>query len=97
MKRITTYVSPSKTLLLISEFGYEDISEIKLVAYFKPLSEVSRIDLLCEDGAVERVREIIHRFGSNGGLPDQMIFVSEFQPQPSDRARVGTRMGQLDD
>ncbi len=97
MKRITTYVSPLKTLLLISEFGYQDIAEIKVVAYFKPLSEISRIDLLCEESAVQRVQEIIHRFGTNNGLPDHMIFVTEFKPHPMDRLEVGKRMGQLDD
>ena len=97
MKRVTTYVSPSKALLLISEFGYQDIVEIKVVAYFKPLSEISRIDLLCDEKAAERVKDIIHRYGSRGGLPDHMIFVTEFKPHPVNRVEPGKRMGQLDD
>lgn len=97
MKRVTTYVSPLKTLLLISEFGYQDIAEIKVVAYFKPLSEISKIDLLCEESAVQRVQEIIHRFGSTNGLPDHMIFVTEFKPRQTDPLEVGKRMGRLDD
>lgn len=97
MKRVTTYVSPSKTLLLISEFGYQDIAEIKLVAYFKPLSEISRIDLLCEESAVERVKEIIHRLGSTGRPPDHMIFVTDFQQHPIGLLERGCSMGQLDE
>lgn len=90
-------MSPSKTLLLISEFGHQDIVEIKVVAYFKPLSQISRIDLLCEDAAVEKVKEIIHRFGNTGGLPNHMTFVTEFKPHPMERLEAGKRMGQLDD
>ncbi|MCL4538286.1 MAG: hypothetical protein M1378_01565 [Bacteroidetes bacterium] len=97
MKRITTYVSPTRVHRLIGELGQSGIKEIKVVAYFKPLSEVSRIELLCEDSAVERVVRITHEVGTTGGLPDHLILVNDFKPRPVNRSAVGRKMGQLDD
>ncbi len=97
MKRITTYISPTRVHRLIGELGSFGIREIKVVAYFKPLSEVSRIELLCEDSAVERVVRLIHEVGTTGGLPDHLVLVNDFKPRPVNRSTVGRKMGQLDD
>ena len=96
MKRITTYVSPTRVRLLVGELGSADIKEIKVVAYFKPLSEVSRIELLCEDSAVDRVVRVIHEVGTTGGLPDHLVFVSDFNQRPANRSVIGRMMGQWD-
>ncbi len=97
MKKITTYISPTRVHRLIGELGLTGIKEIKVVAYFKPLSEVSRIELLCEDYAVERVVRIIHEVGTTGGLPDHIVLVHDFKRRPLNRSTVGRRMGQLDE
>ena len=97
MKRIKTYISPTRVHRLIGELGSSGIKEIKVVAYFKPLSEVSRIELLCEDIVVERVVRIIHEVGTTGGLPDHLIFVSDFTQRPVNRSTMGKQMGQLDE
>ncbi len=96
LKRITTYISPTRVHRLIGELGSAGIKEIKVVAYFKPLSEVSRIELLCEDYAVERVVRIIHEVGTTGGLPDHIVLVDDFRPRPESRSTIGRKMGQLD-
>ena len=97
MKRITTYISPDRVRRLIGELGLSAIKEIKVVAYFKPLSEVSRIELLCDDFAVDRVVLIIHEVGTTGGLPDHLILVNDFKPRVVDQSTIGRKMGQLDD
>ncbi len=97
MKRITTYVSPTRVHRLIGELGSSGIKEIKVVAYFKPLSEVSRIELLCENSVVERLVRIIHEVGTTGGLPDHLVLVKNFRPRHYTRTTIGKRMGQLDE
>ncbi len=97
MKRITAYVNPTRVRLIIGELGSEDVKEMKVVAYFKPLSEASRIDLLCEESSVDKVRGIIRNMETNGSLPDHLISISDFKPKPIERSTVGKRMGQLDD
>lgn len=97
MKRITTYISPSRVHRLIGELGSPGIKEIKVVAYFKPLSEVSRIEMLCEDNVVDRVVRIIHEVGTTGGLPDRLVLVNNFKRRPVNRSTIGRKMGQLDE
>lgn len=97
MKRITAYVSPSKVRFIIGELSSGDVKEIKVVAYFKPLSEASRIDLLCEEGAASRIQLVIQKLGTTDSLPDHMIFVNDFTPKPIDRQSNCKRMGQLDE
>ncbi len=97
LKRITTYVSPTRVHRLIGELGLSGIKEIKVVAYFKPLSEVSRIELLCEDSVVDRVVRVIHEVGTTGEPPDHLVFVSDYIPRPANRSVIGRRMGQLDE
>lgn len=97
MKRITTYVSPTRVRLLVGELGSAGIKEIKVVAYFKPLSEVSRIELLCEDGVADRVVRVIHEVGTTGELPDHIILVNDYIPRPANRSVIERRMGRLDE
>ena len=97
MKRVTTYVSPARVHWLIGELGSNGIKEIKVVEYFKPLSQVSRIDLLCDEQVVDSVCRVIHEVGTTGGLPDHLIFVNDFHPRPSEPSTIGRRMGKLDD
>ncbi len=97
MKRVTTYISPIRVHWLVGELGSTGIKEIKVVEYFKPLSQVARIDFLCDETVVDYVCRIIHEVGTTGGLPDHLVSVNDFQPRPADYSTVGRRMGELDD
>jgi len=97
MKRITTYISPIRVHWLIGELGSVGIKEIKVVEYFKPKSQVARVDLLCEEMVVEKICHTIHEVGTTGGLPDHMLFVKDFEPKQVDSAILGRRMGEIDD
>ncbi len=97
MKRVTTYISPIRVHWLIGELGSTGIKEIKVVEYFKPLSQVSRIDLLCDETVVDYVCRIIHEVGTTGGLPDHLVFVNDFHAKSADLSTIGRRMGELDD
>lgn len=97
MKRVTTYVSPARVHWLVGELGSVGIKEIKVVEYFKPLSQVSRVDLLCDEKVVDRVCQVIHEVGTTGGLPDHLVFVNDFEPKPIDLSSIGKRMSDLDD
>ncbi len=97
MKRITTYVSPMRVHWLIGELGSTGIKEIKVVEFFKPLSQISRIDLLCDEQVVDSVCRIIHEVGTTGGLPDHLVFVNDFLPRRVEDTLIGKKMGELDD
>ncbi|OYV87472.1 MAG: hypothetical protein B7Z63_02295, partial [Ignavibacteriae bacterium 37-53-5] len=94
---VTTYVNPMRVHWLIGELGSTGINEIKVVEYFKPRFEISRVDLLCEDLVVERVCRVIHEIGTTGGLPDHCIFVNEFERKPAAFPELGKKMGDLDE
>ena len=97
MKRVTTYISPIRVHWLLGELGLTGIKEIKVIEYFKPLSQVSRVDLLCDEYVVDNVCRIIHEVGTTGGLPDHLVFVNDFQPRSADLSTIGRKMGKLDD
>ncbi len=97
MKKVIAYVNTLRVHWLIGELGSVGIKEIKVVEYFKPLSQVSRIDLLCDEEVVDRACRVIHDVGTSGGLPDHLVFVNDFEPKPMDTASLGKKMGKLDD
>ena len=97
MKRVTTYISPIRVHWLIGELGSTGIKEIKVVEYFKPLSKVSRIDLLCDETVVDYVCRIIHEVGTKDGLPDHLVFVNDFHARSPDLSTIDRKMGKLDD
>lgn len=82
---------------LIGELSTTGIKEIKVVEYFKPLSQISRIDLLCDEQVVDSVCRVIHEVGTTGGLPDHLVFVNDFRPRPAEHSSIGRKMGELDD
>ena len=72
------------------------IGEIMVTEYFKPMSQISRLELCCEDVQVETTREIIHRVGTTGMLPDHSIDVSDFDPNRPSVLPLGKRISKLE-
>ncbi|MEW5842760.1 MAG: hypothetical protein AB1775_05820 [Bacteroidota bacterium] len=75
MKKITAYVNTTRVHWLVEELQTLGVDEIEVVEYFKPLSQISRFELSCEDNLVEKVRAVIHKVGSCGQPADHAVFV----------------------
>lgn len=75
MKKITAYVNTTRVHWLVEELQTLGIEEIMATEYFKPMSQISRLELSCEDHLVEDVRAIVHKIGSRGEAGDHAFFV----------------------
>lgn len=75
MKKITAYVNTIRVHWLVEELQALGIEEIEVTEYFKPLSQISRFELSCEDKLVEKVSAVVHKIGTCGGSADHAFFV----------------------
>ncbi|MFA4924526.1 MAG: hypothetical protein WC557_10070 [Ignavibacteriaceae bacterium] len=75
MKKITAYVNTTRVHWLVEELQTLGVQEIKVTEYFKPLSQISRFELSCDDHLVENVRAIVHKIGTCGQAADHAFFV----------------------
>ncbi|MEO8168179.1 MAG: hypothetical protein ABI623_08030, partial [bacterium] len=72
--------------LLVEELQAAGIDSIMATEYFKPHSHVARLEFLCEDTVVAKLKSTIHSVGTTGGPPpDHDVIVSEHDP---DRVRL---------
>jgi hypothetical protein len=97
MKRVTAYVNTLKVSRLAEELIAAGIKEMRVIEHFSPTSQISRLQLFCEDDLVDNVREIIHRLGSNGSPPSYDIAVSDFDPAFPSQIPIGKRMSVLEE
>jgi hypothetical protein len=97
MKRVTAYVNTQRVYRLVEELQRLGVAEIMVTEYFRPLSQVSRMQLYCEDHDVVELRKCIRRLGSTGSLPDTDVNVSDFDPELPSRIPVGERMSRLEE
>lgn len=82
MKKITAYINTTRVHWLVEDLHAAGIGDIMVTEYFKPLSQVARLELLCQDAEVTNVKGIIHRIGTTGGPPpDHDIIVSQHNPE----------------
>ncbi len=75
MKKITAYVNTLRVHWLVEELEALGINEILITEYFKGISRISRLELLCEDALVEKIREVVHRVGTRGEPGDHFFEV----------------------
>ncbi len=75
MKKITAYVNTTRVHWLVEELQAMGIEEIEVTEYFKPLSQISRFELSCEDNLVEQVKAAVHKIGTCGQAIDHAVFV----------------------
>ncbi|MBF8295254.1 MAG: hypothetical protein HW389_1799 [Bacteroidetes bacterium] len=97
MNRVTAYVNTLKVSRLAEELIAAGIKEMRVIEHFSPTSQISRLQLFCEDDLVDKVREIIHRLGSNGSPPSYDIAVSDFDPAFPSQIPIGKRMSVLEE
>ena len=97
MKKITAYVNTMRVHWLVEELVAAGVKEIRVIEHFSPTSQVSRLQLCCEDDLVDKLREIIRRLGSSGSPPDYDVAVSDFNPALPSQIPIGERMSVLEE
>ena len=97
MKKITAYVNTLRVHWLVEKLQEIGIEEIVVTEHFKPLSQISRMILQCKDDEVDGVREIIHRYGSTGKLPDHAIHVDHVKSRQPSQFLLGRRLSYLEE
>lgn len=97
MKRVTAYVNTTRVHWLAEELVASGVKQIRVVEHFSPTSQISRLQLCCEEDLVDEAKRVIRRLGSTGSPPDFDMVVSEFQPDAPGRIPVGQRMSVLEE
>ncbi|MBI4547194.1 MAG: hypothetical protein HY707_04385 [Ignavibacteriae bacterium] len=97
MKKIIAYVNTLRVHWLVEEMGKIGINEIMVTEYFSPNSQISRFVFLCNDDAIEKAREIIHRIGTTGSLADHFFEVYDVDPNAPDTLSLGQRISPLEE
>jgi hypothetical protein len=97
MKRVTAYISTTRVHWLTEELIAVGVKEIRVIEHFSPMSQISRLQLCCEDDLVDKVRAIIRRLGSVGVPPDYDVAVSDFDPALPSQIPIGKRMSVLEE
>ena len=96
MKKITAYVNTVRVHWLVEELQAIGVAEIMVTEFFVPRSQISRLELVCADDAVEDVRRVIHKIGTNGGCPDHYIEVKDYGPTETRHFPLGRRVNKLE-
>ncbi len=80
MKKVIAYVNTLRVHWLVHELQKIGIDEIMVVEYFKPTSQISRLELRCGNNWVDKVRDIIHDIGTTGNACDHYFEVQDLSP-----------------
>lgn len=79
MKRITAYVSTTRIHWLVEELQSRGINEILVTEFFRPNSQISKLEFFCEEKLIEELRCLIHSIGTCGKSADHLFFVKEIE------------------
>lgn len=96
MKKITAYVNTVRVHWLVEELQAIGVAEIMVTEFFVPRSQISRLELVCADDAVEDVRRVIHKIGTNGGRPDHYLEVKDFGSNEPSHFLLGRSVSRLE-
>ncbi len=77
MKKVTAYINTVRVHWLVEELQKIGIDELMVTEYFKPISQISRLELRCGNNWVEQVRDIVHRIGTSCNACDHYFEVKE--------------------
>ena len=80
MKKVIAYVNTVRVHWLVDELQKIGIDEIMVTEYFKPTSQISRLELRCGNLWVEKVRKIVHDVGTTGEAGDHYFEVKDLNP-----------------
>ena len=89
LKRVTAYIDTLRVHWLSQAMADLDVEEIMVTEYFKPLSQTSRIQVLCNESLASAIVAVIREVGCSSRPGPIFVEVSDFivQDQPSGRFR----------
>lgn len=73
MKKVVAYINTLRVHWVVDELLMVGIDDISVYQHFKPLSQISRLELKCDSDKVEAVNGIIRTVGTNGNVSDQLV------------------------
>jgi hypothetical protein len=76
LKRITAYVNTKRIHWLVEELQKKGISEIMVTEFFRPNSQISKIEFYCNEEDVDGLKTIVHTIGSSGPA-DHLLFIKD--------------------
>ncbi len=77
MKKVTAYINTVRVHWLVEELQKIGIDEIMVTEYFKPTSQISRLELKCGNNWVEEVKRLVHEIGTTGEAADHYFDVKD--------------------
>lgn len=86
MKRITAYVNTTRIHWLVEELQTKGINEIMVSEFFRPNSQISKLEFFCEENQIDDLRLLIHSIGTCGKPVDHLFIVNEIDPDISGRS-----------
>lgn len=97
MKKVTAYINTLRVHWLVEELERMGVKEIMVTEFFSPLSRISRMQLLCDDGVTEVIRSVVHKVGTTGEAADHFFEVSDYDPKKESPQPLGRRISKLED
>lgn len=97
MKKIAAYINTLRVHWLVEELKHAGVNEIMVTEYFSPLSQISRMQLLCDDKSVETIQSIIHKVGKAGSPADHIVEVADFDKNTLNERPNGRRISPLEE
>ncbi len=79
MKQITAYVNTTRIHWLVEELQKEGINDIMVSEYFRPDSQISKLEFLCNEDGIDEVKDIVHKIGTCGNSVDHLIEVKDYE------------------
>ena len=86
MKRLTAYVNTTRIHWLVEELQAKGIKEIMVSEFFRPNSQISKLEFFCEENQIEDLRSLIHSIGTCGKSADHLFFINEIDPEKSGKS-----------
>lgn len=80
-KKVSAYVNTTRIHWLVEELQNVGIVEIMVTEYFRPLSQISKVEFYCDEHLINDISKIIHRVGSRGSC-DHLIDIKEVTGNP---------------
>ena len=77
MIKVIAYVNTLRVQPLVHELQKIGIDEIMVTEYFKPISQISRLELRCGNNWVEQVRRLIYEIGTSSEAADHYFDVKD--------------------
>ncbi|OGU77476.1 MAG: hypothetical protein A2V93_00265 [Ignavibacteria bacterium RBG_16_34_14] len=86
LKRVAAYVNTTRIHWLVEELQKRNINEILATEFFRPNSQISKLEFFCEENQINDLRQLIHSIGTCGKSADHLFIVKEVDPDKSGKS-----------